>query len=378
MTELPRHTNPVQELAATVAAPFESARTMPPSVYTSELFLKREMDMIFAREWVCVGRSDGLANPGDYTTMEIAGQPIMVVRRADGTLAAQSNVCLHRMSTMLEGEGNTSTIVCPYHAWTYGLDGQLRGAPAMGRNTAFDRKENCLPQLRCTEWLGWLLVSLNPDVPDPSENLSDLEELIAPFGMETYRQTFREHHHWNTNWKVLAENFMESYHLPVCHAGTIGGFVDLEEMDCPPSGANWNYHSILKDPDAPLTNAHPTNTSLTGDLRRTTVLFTVYPSLLVTLTPGYFWYLSLLPDGPDHVKIIYGGGLSPDYVNDPKAQEHFAQLKELLDRVNDEDRGCTEAVYRGLCSPMATPGHLSHLERPLYDFATWINDRVQR
>lgn len=364
------------DLAAMVATPFGQARAMPKSVYTSRSFLSRELSEIFARQWVCVGRSTGLANPGDYVTFDLAGQPIVVLRRADGTLGAMSNVCLHRMSTLLGGEGTVSTIVCPYHAWTYGLDGALRGAPGMGRNDGFTRKDYCLPEVRCVDWLGWVMVCLDPETPEPHADLEDLEALIAPYGMQDYTQTFREHHHWNTNWKVLAENFMESYHLPVCHRGTIGNFVDLEEMDCPPGGRNWNYHSLLKDPDAPLTNAHPDNTTLQGDLRRTTVLFTVYPSLLVTLTPGYFWYLSLHPDGTDHVRIVYGGGLSPDYVSDPQAQKHFATLKDLLDRVNDEDRGCTEAVYRGLSSPLAQAGHMSHLERPLYDFATWINSKV--
>lgn len=247
----------------------------------------------------------------------------------------------------------------------------------MARNEGFDRGDYCLPQVRCTNWLGWVMVCLDPDAPEPGERLSGLAELIAPYGMENYTQTFQERHNWNTNWKILAENFMESYHLPVCHAGTIGGYVDLNEMDCPEGDPAWNYHSILKDPDAPLTNAHPSNTTLQGDQRRTTVLMTAYPSLLVTLTPGYFWYLSLLPDGPDRVEIIYGGGLSPDYVNDPESLKHFSDLKELLDRVNDEDRGCTEAIYRGVTSDLAKPGHLSHLERPLYEFASYINDRVQ-
>jgi len=365
------------ELAQNVARPFAEARAMPRSVYMSEEFVARELAEIFAKEWVCVGRSTQFAQAGDYVTAEIAGQPVMVIRDADGVLRAQSNVCLHRMSTLLPGTGNVRSVVCPYHAWTYNLNGTLRGAPGMGLNKGFDRHEYCLPQLKCAEWLGWVLVSLNADAPDPGIHLKEAADLIAPYGMEHYVQTFQEHHHWNTNWKVLAENFMESYHLPVCHAGTIGGFVKLEEMDCPPSGATYNYHSILKDPNAPLTNAHPGNTTLTGDMRRTTVLLTVYPALMITLTPGYFWYLSLHPDGPGRVKIIFGGGLSPDYVNDTEAQEHFAALKDLLDRVNEEDRGCTEKVYKGLCSSLARPGHLSHLERPNFDFATYINNRIQ-
>ena len=194
--------------------------------------------------------------------------------------------------------------------------------------------------------------------------------------MEHYTETFHETHVWDTNWKVLAENFMESYHLPVCHAGTIGGLSKLEEMDCPPGKDAFNYHFIQKDDSLKIALAHPSNTRLEGKWRRTTVLLAIYPSLLITLTPGYFWYLSLHPRGVGQVNIIFGGGMSPDFVNDAQAQQHFAQLKSLLDDVNVEDRGCTEKVYRGLCSQFAAPGHLSHLERPNYDFATWIASRV--
>ncbi|MEM7525817.1 MAG: SRPBCC family protein, partial [Pseudomonadota bacterium] len=158
----------------------------------------------------------------------------------------------------------------------------------------------------------------------------------------------------------------------VCHGGTIGGMVKLEEMECPEGHAAFNYHWILKDPDFFLSNAHPDNNVLTGDRRRTTYLLAIYPSLMITLTPGYFWYLSLHPDGVGHVRILYGGGMSPDFANDPHAAEHFAKTKTLLDAVNDEDKGCTEKVYRGLCSELAEPGPLSHLERPNYEFATYL------
>ncbi|MFN3262909.1 MAG: aromatic ring-hydroxylating oxygenase subunit alpha [Pikeienuella sp.] len=365
------------ELKANVSVPFERARAMPRSVYTSEAFLKREMEEIFAREWYCVGRSDQFAKPGDYIATELAGQPIMVLRDRDGALRAQSNVCRHRMSTLLEGSGNVGSIVCPYHAWTYNLDGTLRGAPGMTKNEAFDKKDICLPQIRCAEWLGWVLVTLNPEAADPAEQLRGVSDLVGDFGMEEYAQTFQEEHRWNTNWKVLAENFMESYHLPVCHGGTIGSFVKLEEMECPPGLPAFNYHWILKDPSFFLSVAHPNSTRLQGERRRMTYLISIYPSLMITLTPGYFWYLSLHPDGVDHVRILYGGGLSPDFAADPEAEAHFTATKKLLDEVNDEDKGCTEKVFRGLCSAMAEPGPLSHLERPNYDFASWIAGKLE-
>ncbi|MEM7301450.1 MAG: SRPBCC family protein [Pseudomonadota bacterium] len=363
-------------LHETVSTPFEEARAMPPSVYTSDEFLKQELNGIFARDWFCVGRASSMSEPGDYVTTELAGQPVVVVRGHDGALRAMSNVCLHRMSTLLEGRGNTRSIVCPYHAWTYNLDGSLRGAPAMTLNRDFCKKSYVLPDIRCEEWLGWVFVTLNAEASPVASQLSDVEALIGDYDLANYTETFFETHVWNTNWKVLAENFMESYHLPVCHAGTIGGLSKLEEMVCPPGEAAFNYHTILKDDQLKIALAHPDNTRLKGDRRRMTYLLAIYPSLMITLTPGYFWYLSLHPEGVDHVRIGFGGGMSQDYVNDPDAQKHFENLKTLLDEVNEEDRGCTEKVYRGLSSQVAKPGHLSHLERPNYDFAHYINDRI--
>ena len=364
------------ELKKNTSVPFEQAYAMPRSVYVSEAFLAKELEHVFKKDWFCAGRADALANTGDYTTLELAGQPIMVIRGSGGELRAQSNVCLHRMSTLLSGKGNVKAIVCPYHAWTYNLDGTLRGAPAMELNEMFCKAGMQLPQIRCEEWQGWIMVTLNPDAPSVHAQLGELETMIADFGMEEYQQTFFETHIWHTNWKVLAENFMESYHLPVCHAGTIGGLSKLEEMVCPPGHPAFNFHTILKDDQLKIALAHPSNTRLKGDRRRMTYLLAIYPSLMITLTPGYFWYLSLHPRGVGQVQILFGGGMSPDFVNDPEAQQNFSALKTLLDEVNVEDRGCTEKVYRGLCSELARPGPLSHLERPNFDFAKYLAGKI--
>ena len=364
------------ELRANVSVPLDQAFAMPKSVYTSDAFLALEQQHVFAQEWLCAGRAEALPNPGDYLTMEIAGEPVIVLRDRDGAVRAMSNVCRHRMSTLLQGRGSVRAITCPYHAWTYNLDGSLRGAPAMTQNGTFCKESLGLPQIRCAVWQGWILVSLNPDAASPDETLAEVAGLIAPFDMTRYRETWRETFRWATNWKVLAENFMESYHLPMCHAGTIGGASKLEEMVCPEGGAAFNYHWILKNDSVPLALAHPTNTVLQGDDRRKTWLLAIYPALLVTLTPGYFWYLSLTPDGPGHVNVLYGGGMSEDWLADPQAEAHLAAVRALLAEVNVEDKGCTEKVYRGLCSALSTPGPLSHLERPNYEFAQYLARRI--
>lgn len=368
--------SPAAELHANVAVPFTSARAMPKSVYTSAEFLAEEQAHVFSHEWLCAGRAETLAEPGDYLTMQIAGEPVLVLRDRDGQIRAMSNVCRHRMSTLLQGRGHARSIVCPYHAWTYNLDGTLRGAPAMTLNDGFCREALSLPAIRCQVWQGWILVTLNPDAPDPDVALKGVRDLIPALDMATYTETRQESFRWATNWKVLAENFMESYHLPMCHAGTIGGASRLEEMVCPEGSDAFNHHWILKDDSVPLALAHASNTTLQGDDRRKTWLLAIYPSLLITLTPGYFWYLSLTPDGPGHVNVLFGMGMSADWLADPEAAGHLAKVKALLDKVNVEDKGCTEKVYRGLLSAMASPGPLSHLERPNFEFAQYLARRI--
>ncbi|MFN3994378.1 MAG: SRPBCC family protein [Tabrizicola flagellatus] len=366
----------IAELRANVSVPFERARAMPKSVYTSEAFAKAEETHVFAKEWLCAGRADALPNPGDYLTMVIAGEPVIILRDREGVLRGMSNVCRHRMSTLLEGRGNVRSIVCPYHAWTYSLDGSLRGAPAMARNEGFCKEDVKLPAVRIEDWQGWIMVTLNPDAPPAAERLRGVDRLVGHLPMQDYREVFREEFRWNTNWKVLAENFMESYHLPVCHAGTIGGSCDLNLMECPPGEEAFNYHWIVKNDAVPLALAHPSNSTLVGDQRRITWLLSIYPALLITLTPGYFWYLSLTPDGPGHVKVLFGGGMSAEWCADPEAERHLAALKALLDDVNVEDKSCVERVWKGLCAGLSEPGALSHLERPNYDFARYIASRM--
>ena len=357
--------------------PFEQARAMPAAAYTSERMLAAETETIFKREWICAGRAEALAEKGDYLAFQIGDIPVVILRDGEGALRAFSNVCLHRMSTLLTGRGNCKSIVCPYHAWTYGLDGTLRGAPHMKNAPAFRKGDYRLPEFRCEVWEGWVYVSLNTDAPPLAEHLQPLyDQVVGRYRLGDYRETFREEHVWNTNWKILAENFMESYHLPQLHAATIGPHSKVSEMECPPGGAAFNYHWITKEASLGVGTAHPDNDYMEGDWRRTTALITVYPGHMITLTPGYFWYLSLRPQGVDKVQILYGSGFAPDYAADEDFETVAHDTKTLLDETNQEDRIGVEAVFRGMLSAYARPGHLNALERPNYEFGQYIVGRV--
>jgi phenylpropionate dioxygenase-like ring-hydroxylating dioxygenase large terminal subunit len=366
----------VRNLKANCTRPFSDALAMPSGVYTSAGFLALEQAHIFKKEWLCVGRASALAKEGDYLTADIAGQPIIVLRGEDGTIRAMSNVCLHRMSLLLEGRGNVRRIVCPYHAWNYTLDGALRTAPLMDRQEGFCKESYALPQIRSEIWQGWIYVTLNEAAPAVAQQLAELSSLIDNYDMGSYVETFYEEHTWNTNWKLLAENFMESYHLPMLHRATVGPHSKLEEMACPPGLPAFNYHWITKEASLPIGNAHPDNTRLAGHWRKTTAILAIYPTHLITLTPGYFWYLVLQPVGTGQVHIRFGGGLSPEFMEDPKALDYMASLKTLLDAVNAEDKRGVETVFRGVHAPLARPGHLSHLERPNYDFARYLVEKL--
>ena len=160
-------------VARNAALPDELAEATPPQVYTSPEFLELELDEIFNREWFCVGREDEFENPGDYRATTIGRDPVIVLRDREGTLRAMSNICRHRMSTLLKGAGNIKgRISCPYHAWTYNLDGQLIGAAYMRDN--FDKRAVCLPQFQVEVWQGWVYVCLDPDAAPLSPRLAGL------------------------------------------------------------------------------------------------------------------------------------------------------------------------------------------------------------
>ena len=136
---------------------------MPPEVYTSEEFLALEQEKIFSREWVCAGRSDTIPEPGDYLTYQIGDQPVFVMRTRDTGIRAFTNVCLHRMMRLLDVRGSCEKIVCPYHAWTYDIDGQLLRARHMERTAGFKPADHRLPEIRCEVWEGWIYLTLNAD-----------------------------------------------------------------------------------------------------------------------------------------------------------------------------------------------------------------------
>ena len=176
----------IAEINRIADLPGARAQAMPPGVYRSQELLVLELERIFMREWICVGRADALKEPGSYITTQIGDQPVAAVRQRDGSVKALANVCLHRMMVLLQGEGQCKRIVCPYHAWTYDIDGRLIGAPEMTRTEGFDKADYRLPELRTEVWEGWLYVSMNPDIAPVAERLRALSDVTGRYRQADY------------------------------------------------------------------------------------------------------------------------------------------------------------------------------------------------
>jgi len=299
----------LEKLAEYAGGELEKSFSTPPGLFTSPDIHAKELEQIFAKDWLCPGMAAEIPNAGDYLTFDIGDQPVIIVRDRDMTIRTLSNVCRHRMMILLEGRGNRKTITCPYHAWTYDLKGGwLRGAAHMEKSYDFDKKKYCLPSYRTEIWNGWIYVTQNPDATPIAELLAPLHDIVDRYQMAGYIPVVHQDHEWDTNWKLLCENFMEGYHLPIAHKATVGAWFPVEEtwFDAQVyEGFTYQTFSKKGD-DVKYGNAHPDNSRLEGAWRHTSVLPNVYPTHMYVLAPDHLWYLSLRPNGVGKVKVRFG------------------------------------------------------------------------
>ncbi len=368
----------LKTLKETAKAALEDATALHPQLYRSQDIHQLELSNIFAKDWLCPGRAADIPNPGDYLTYSIADQPIFIQRGKDGEIRAFANVCRHRMMKLLDGTGSCKRIVCPYHAWTYGLDGNLIGAPHMDRSKGFDKSKISLTPIRVAVWHGWIYVTLNPQAKPIADLLSDFPDFLDLYRMEDYIPVVTQDHVWQTNWKLLTENFIEGYHLPIAHRATVGAGYAPDDIEYPTEQSDgFTYELFRKPPDAVVGNAHPDNTRLTGDWRNTSMLGIVFPCHLIVLAPDHLWYLSLRPKGVGEIHVRFGAALAPEIhaaQTDPESERE--KMIALFDLVNAEDRFVVEGIYAGSGAPLTKPGPLSWLEHMLHDFAIYLDNRL--
>jgi choline monooxygenase len=365
-------------LADRAATPLDQAMSSPPSLYTDPAILDMEIKSIFEKEWHCPGLAADIPEPGDYVTFSIGDQQVFSMRQKDGSIRTFSNVCRHRMMQLLEGRGNTKVVVCPYHAWTYSQDGSLRGAPYMDRSETFDRKKFCLPEIRTEIWNGWIYITLNADAPSVAELLAPMNDLVAQFRMDRYVPCETQDHVWQTNWKLLTENFMEGYHLPVAHRATVGQWIGLDDTIFPPEvNPHFTWQTFTKDETATYGRAAEACDYLEGKWRYTTIMPTVFPAHMYVLAPDHVWYLSLRPKGVGEVHVRFGVALAPERLDAfPNKQAALKDLITFFDHVNEEDRFVVEGIFTGAHGALAQAGPLSWLEREIHDFQKYLAGKL--
>ena len=365
----------LDQLKSLAARPLSQASAPPKDLYVLPEIHDLEQRRIFARSWLCAGRADELPSPGDYMSFELGPQPVIIIRGADGEVYARANVCRHRMMRLVEGRGSARKFTCPYHAWTYDIAGRLVAAPHMDRTDCFTRDDLALATVRCEIFQGWIYVTLDPDIPPVADQLAELAPLTDRYNQQDYVTIFREEHVWNTNWKCLTENFMESYHLPVAHRSTVGAHYSVKENTFDERGAfdGFTCQFFTKSDGAPVGRAHQDNTSLEGVWRYTSVMPTIFPSHMYVLAPDHLWYLSLQPDGPERTRILYGAAIAPEKLAGEEDRDgYLAATKAFLDKVQIEDRHVVEGIFNGAGSPLGVPGPLSWLERGNHEFAQYL------
>ncbi len=361
-------------LAESVDRDFSDGRTLPPQIYHDQGILELETDRLFRKEWICLGRQAEIPNTGDYICRDIVESPVFVVRQRDQSIKAFANVCVHRSARLLESDGHITRITCPYHSWTYALDGQLIGAPFMNETPGFDIHRHRLRELDCDTWEGFIYVNLDPDSPKLSQRLGALSEQVGDFQMADYVPVFSRVDTWNTNWKCLVENYMDAYHIHRVHKGSFGKYGSSEAQTSLFNGEDaFTYHYVQEDEGPKAVQAHPDNTWLKDANRNRTFLINIFPSHTMQLQPDMLWYLSILPGGLDMVNVRWAVSIPAEILAGAKNREaHIAEVMRLLHQVNSEDQPIVENVFRSTRSPEAGQGPLSYLERNVWQFGKYL------
>jgi phenylpropionate dioxygenase-like ring-hydroxylating dioxygenase large terminal subunit len=351
---------------------YNEAWSMPKSYYTDESVLALEREHLFAKEWICVGRVEELPKPGDYMAFLLCNEPIVVVRGEDNKIRAMSNVCRHRGALLAEGRGNNRRLVCPYHHWSYDLEGKLAGAPRMEAHKAFDKSTCRLPQFATEEWHCFLFVCLAENPPPLTPRLAPLAKLIHNYHVEQMKMLYVADEVWHTNWKCLIENFMESYHLSPLHKTTLHLVNPTRLCTHFPAGENYFGYNAGYSPDLPRSQkGHP---DLTNAEANNCVMFAIPPGLVSGIGGDYSSFICIQPETSDRVRaklglIFYGEGWPQEVV------DHAVKL---FNATMAEDKTVLVDLMRGMASSHHARGPLApaDFEGPVLDFYRFYSKRL--
>ncbi|HZP22359.1 MAG TPA: aromatic ring-hydroxylating dioxygenase subunit alpha [Terriglobales bacterium] len=326
------------------ALPLERARTIPSSWYFDAEIYAAECQRVFGRSWLLACRAEQVREPGAFVTVEMAGEPILVLCDDQGVLRALSNVCRHKAAQVINQPcGKVTKLRCRYHGWTYDLTGRLRGTPEFDGVADFNREENGLPALAVDTWGPLVFVHHGKPQQSLAEFLAPLPERAAGLGLERLKFVARREYDLACNWKVFVDNYQDGgYHVNTVHPG-LAGALDYAHYRT----ENFDHGGVQISPLKP--SADPTIAKVrSGD---NAYYWWIFPNLMINIYQGVMDTNLVLPLGPDRCKVYfdyYFANFGPEterYVSDSIAVAHQVQIEDMS--VCDEvQRGLKSSTYR--------------------------------
>lgn len=327
------------------------ASTIPAPWYVDARIMDLERRSVFARSWQMVGRADQVRAPGQYITCEVAGEPLLIVRGNDRVLRGFFNVCRHHAAAvMTELEGSAPVLRCPYHGWTYTLEGELKGTPDFSGVCNFDREINGLVPVEIAVWEKWVFVKLERCAPSLEEFLgSGLVEQVRLLKLENLHWMERRHYTFDCNWKVFVDNYLDGgYHIPYLHKG-LDSVLDYSKYEI----ENGERFCLQWSPMVAEGAEAQTGEVRKGDRA---LYYWIYPNLMINWYEGVMDTNMVIPLGVDRTEVIFDFYF-PDV--SPEARERNAASINIGQRIQDEDVAICKSVQRGLASRAYVAGRLS-------------------
>lgn len=344
-----------------VHADIASSWTLPAHLYTDAELAPKEHERIFARTWQIVGRTSQVAQPGDYFTTELGGEPLLLTRGQSGELRGFYNVCRHRAGPPAQGCGSRKAFRCGYHGWTYGLDGRLLSAPEFEGLKDFDHKDFGLIPVRAEEWGAWVFVNLDKNAPPLVESLAELPQQAQRFGLEQLQLFERREYHMACNWKTYIDNYLEGYHLPSVHPG-LNRELDYGQYVTETFARHSRQASPIRGPENEATFARRYKQAEGDDVAE---YFWVYPNWMLNCYPDNVSLNIVLPTGAEKCVAIFEWYFPPDVLQ----SEVPVTTVKFSDEIQREDGAICEIVQKNLRSQSYERGRFSvKQERGVHHF----------
>jgi len=332
------------------AAPLAQASTIPADWYTDGRIAALERRTVWSRTWQLVGRTEQVAEPGEFVTAEVAGEPVVVVRGADGVLRGFFNVCRHHAAAVMTAPcGKVDRLRCPYHGWTYDLAGQLRGVPEFDGVAGFDRQATGLVPLGVATWEGFVFVHLDPDPLPLDRFLGELVGQVAPLGLGQLAFCERREYTLSCNWKVFVDNYLDGgYHVPHLHK-SLSSVLTYADYTI----ENFERFCLQSSPIEDHGAADPT----TSAVRKGRALYYwIYPNLMLNWYAGHLDTNLVVPLGVDRTRVVFEFFF--DDVSEARREANRQSIA-VSERIQHEDVAICESVQRGLGSRAYRAGRLS-------------------